>query len=241
MIETLPSFLRRSIRSRIMRPFLGAHRRQGLVEQDDVGVAGDRPRHRDRLALAAGQARHRHIDAGDVDPDLSSALRASRFMSALARNGIGACDPLAAQEQVVVDGELVDQRQVLEHGVDAALAGVVARSWARRLSPLQPHRPRVRLLEPAEDLDQRRLAGAVVSEQPQHLALAQVQVDVAQRDGGSEALGDVLDAQHVVVGRRRARRSARDGDGGIRHGPIPSAPGIRTVLNAIAIRIARPR
>ena len=63
MIETLPSSFRRAIRSRIIAALLGAHRRQRLVEQHDVGVAGDRARDRDRLALAAGQPRDRHVDA----------------------------------------------------------------------------------------------------------------------------------------------------------------------------------
>jgi hypothetical protein len=53
--------------------------------------------------------------------------------------------------------------------------------------------------ESADDLDQRRLARAVVAEQPEDLALAQVQVDVAQRRDRAEALGDVFDAQDVGV------------------------------------------
>ena len=57
---------------------------------------------------------------------------------------------------------------------------------------------RVGVVVAREDLDERRLAGAVVADQPEHLALAQVQADVAQRRDRSEALGDVLDAQHVV-------------------------------------------
>jgi hypothetical protein len=67
----------------------------------------------------------------------------------------------------------------------------------------QEHAALVGALEAAEDLHQRRLAGAVVAEQAQHLALAHVQVDVAQRDDRPEPLGDVLDAQDVVGGRLR--------------------------------------
>ena len=70
-------------------------------------------------------------------------------------------------------------------------------------SPSQEHLALVGLLEPADDLHQRRLARAVVAEQPEDLALAQVQVDVAQRGDRAEALGDVLDAQDVVGCRGR--------------------------------------
>ena len=59
-------------------------------------------------------------------------------------------------------------------------------------------RPGVGPVVAREDLHERRLAGAVVADQPEHLALAQVQADVAQRRHGAEALGQVLDAQHVV-------------------------------------------
>ena len=104
---------------------------------------------------------------------------------------------LAAQREVVVDGQFVDQGKVLVNGVDAFRACVVDAFWGVRLT-VQEHLARVLPLKAAEDLDQSRLAGPVVAEQAQHLALAQVQVDVAQGGHRPEALGDVLDAQHVV-------------------------------------------
>ena len=79
----------------------------------------------------------------------------------------------------------------------AERAGVVDALGLVRLAA-QEHLALVGLLEAADDLHQRRLAGAVVAEQPQHLALAQVQADVAQRDDRPEALGDVLHAEDVV-------------------------------------------
>ena len=63
--------------------------------------------------------------------------------------------------------------------------------------------PRVRDHGAAERLDQRRLAGAVVAEQPEYLALLQVQADVAQCGHRAEALRDVLDAQYIVGVRHR--------------------------------------
>ena len=137
---------------------------------------------------------------GMLMPMSSSARRASRFISRLLSSGSGRMDALAAQEHVVVDGQFVDQRQVLVDGVDAFRARVVDALRFIRLA-VQEHAARVLLLKAGDDLDQRRLARAVVAEQAEHLALAQVQVDVAQRRHGTEALGDVFDAQHVV-GRR---------------------------------------
>ena len=89
--------------------------------------------------------------------------------------------------------------------------------------------------KPGEDLDERRLAGAVVADQPEHLALAQVQADVAQRRDRAEALGDVLDAQHVV-GRARWLHCGRlDGV----HSGFPRTRAIR-YPSAIESRIAMP-
>ena len=48
----------------------------------------------------------------------------------------------------------------------------------------------VRLVEPVEDVHQRRLAGAVLAEQRVHLALAQVEVDAVVRDDAGEPLRD---------------------------------------------------
>ncbi len=136
-------------------------------------------------------------------PISSSAARVSRRIARLARNGSGRLDPLAAQEHVLEDRQLVDQREVLVDGVDAERARMVDAPRLVRLAA-EEQAALVGLLEAADDLHQRRLAGAVVAEQPQHLALAQVQAEVAQRDDGPEALRDVLDAQHVV--RRAAGR-----------------------------------
>ena len=62
---------------------------------------------------------------GMLMPISSSAARASRFIWRLVSSGSGLKHALAAQEQVVVDGQFVDQREVLVDGVDAFGARVV--------------------------------------------------------------------------------------------------------------------
>src|SRR6187549_3588091 len=68
----------------------------------------------------------------------------------------------------------------------------------RHLLAVDEDRARVGLLEPADDLHQRRLAGPVVADQPKHLATPEVQGDVFERAHGPEPLRDVLDADHIV-------------------------------------------
>ena len=85
---------------------------------------------------------------------------------------------LAAQEHVLHDVELVDECEVLVDAVDPEFARVIDGAQLG-LGALDEEPALIGLLEAGEDLDQRRLAGAVVPQQPEHLALAQTQVDVA--------------------------------------------------------------
>ena len=95
------------------------------------------------------------------------------------------------------DAQLVDQREVLVDGVDPLRARVAHRVQLDLLA-VEQDPALVGLVVAAQDLDQRRLAGAVVAEQPEHLALLEVQADVAQRRDRAEALGDVLAAQDLA-------------------------------------------
>src|SRR5215469_222555 len=73
-------------------------------------------------------------------------------------------DLLALEEHVVVDGELVDQRQVLVDHVYPQRPGMINRLEVHLLRSEQDL-ARVGRLEAAEDLQQRRLPRAVVTEQ----------------------------------------------------------------------------
>ena len=57
-----------------------------------------------------------------------------------------------------------------------------------------------------EDIDQRRLAGAVLAEQRLDLAGTQIEVDRIEREHAWKALGDALQAQELVS--RRAGASS---------------------------------
>ena len=59
IIETRPSSLQALDQVEDERALLGAHRRERLVEQQDVGLGVHRAGDRDRLALAAGEPRDR--------------------------------------------------------------------------------------------------------------------------------------------------------------------------------------
>ena len=109
-------------------------------------------------------------------------------------------DRLAAEIEVGRHVAHVDQGEVLKDGGDAELA--------RRLRVADPDRvaadlelAAVRLMDAAEDLDQRRLAGAVVADDRQHLAFEHVEVDVLQGADVTEALRE---SPGLQVGARRS-------------------------------------
>ena len=78
------------------------------------------------------------------------------------------------------------------------------------VSPLKKHAPRRRSELPGEEIEQRRLAGAVRADDADELALRDVEGHVVDREQPAEALGDTAS----IGQKRRAHRFA-----------LPGAPG----------------
>ena len=137
---------------------------------------------------------------------------------------------LALEEHVVGDGEARDQGEILVDGVDAERPRVVDRAQLHLLA-VDEDLAAVGLLEAGEDLDQRRLAGAVVADQPEHLALG----PGAARRRGARRPGRSASRRARRAARPASRRAAsltaasRDSGGG--------RPGRSAIIEA---RIARP-
>ena len=92
---------------------------------------------------------------------------------------------------------------------------------------IDPHVAGVGLDHAGENVHQRRLAGAVLAEQRMDLALAQVEIDAAQRLNAAEAL------DHAVHGEQRRRRFDRRGHRGLaQESRSLSAASRRTVRRA---------
>ena len=147
------------------------------------------------------------------------------------------------QLDVLEHRERRDEAEVLEHHADAVLAGVVRRPDPDDLA-VDPDLALVGVVDPVEDLHQRALAGAVLTEQRVHLAGEQIEVDVVVGDQRPEALRDAAGAQqrnpailghvgtghvvHSVLVIHRARSSCgrracgpwRTSPGRTRHAPI---------------------
>src|SRR4029453_15728849 len=200
-----------------------------LVQQQDPGVAVDGAGDRDRLALAARQLGHLVVDRRDVHAHVLEVLPGQAPHAAVAEQR--PADQLPVEEHVVVDAQLVDQGQVLVDGVDAEGPGVVD-GPEHDLLAAHEDAAGVGLVEAAEDLDQGRLAGAVVADEAEHLAPAQAQVDVAEGGDPAEPLGHVLDPEGLASGAAGARG----------HQVLPARRSLdRYTLAIIETMIAAPR
>jgi hypothetical protein len=91
---------------------------------------------------------------------------------------------------------------------------------------------RVQPVHSADAFDERRLAGAVVAEQSEHLAAPGVQVDAVQRDDRTEPLGGASHAE-----RERARRAHERAACRIRS---RSSSRCRTTSSSTAITMTTP-
>ena len=100
------------------------------------------------------------------------------------RGDVGAGEP-----EVLGDGEVRRHRRVLEHRCQPEAAGVGG-ALHRRRPAMDADRPGVGAEHAGEDLDERRLAGAVGAEQGVDLARCDRHVDGAQGDDRAERLGD---------------------------------------------------
>ena len=64
------------------------------------------------------------------------------------------------------------------------------------LAAVDPDRARVRPVDAGDDLDQRRLAGAVLAQKRMHLAGMDVEADIVQRPHAGKRLAQAFDRQH---------------------------------------------
>ena len=161
----------------------------GLVHDDEPGVVGQRAGHADDL-LARGREAADLRGGRDLAGGRGGRAAPRRRGRRAARREKPNRRLLVAEEDVLGDGQALDQVELLVDGGDAE------RPWrpaggdsGRRLAvPRDP--ALVGLVDAGEHLDQGRLAGAVLAEQAVHLAGAHVEVDAAEGPDAGEALDD---------------------------------------------------
>ena len=108
---------------------------------------------------------------------------------------------MGADPDIVEHRQVGKQRDVLEGAADADLGDPVRRA---RQDALAFHQDvaGARLIEPAEAIEERRLAGAVRSDQAEDLALVHVERHAIQRDDAAEHDADVANRKQGALSLR---------------------------------------
>ena len=146
-------------------------RRGRFVEDQDRALTSERLGDLDHLLLGARQVGH-FLRGLQGEAEATQDLFRRGVQLALAEQA--AVAHFRAQEQVLLDGQLRHQRELLEHRADAERAGMMHRTQIDRLAA-KLDGPGFRPQHASDDRDERRFAGAVLPEQHVHLAGAQVE------------------------------------------------------------------
>jgi len=171
-----------------------------LVEDEDVGAPVERLQDLDALFLADGDVADERIGI-DRQREALRELAHALYGRALVEQQVAA--RLDAEHDVLRHRHHRDQHEVLVHHPDPGPDRVAGR---RELDPLavQEQLARIGPVEPVEDVHQRRLPGAVLTEQGVHFPAPHVQADVVVRDRARELLADPAHLENEVVGHRGA-------------------------------------
>ena len=111
----------------------------------------------------------------------------------------------APEAQVLGHRQMRRQHHLLVDHRDAELEHALRATAARSLSPATTIVARIGLIGAGQDLHQRRLAGAVLADQPEHLAATDFEVDIVQRDDARKALADAAHRQDRLGNSRNLR------------------------------------
>ena len=167
-----------------------------LVEDDDLGAEVDGTGDGDDLPLTAGEAAHRTVEVGDDDPHLRELLAADPFHLLDVQEQ--ALADLVAQEEVPPHRHEWREREVLVDGGDAHQlrdAGAVEAAH----DPVELHRALGVVVQAGDDLDERGLAGTVVTQHTGDLTLADADVHPPQRVHVAIALATVHQLEDGLV------------------------------------------
>ena len=185
--------------------FRFAQRRGRLVHHDELGAHRKRAGDLDQLLLGDREVAHvRHRVA--LKPDLVGD-RAGVFGEAPPAHEQPRAR-FAADEHVLGDRHVGGEGEFLIDRDDAGALGVVRRSEGDRFA-IELDFARIGALRAGKDLEQGRLAGAVLAEQRVNLRRPDVEVSILERQHARKALADPDHPENRAIGLCRSGRKRR--------------------------------
>jgi LacI family transcriptional regulator len=190
-------------------------RRCRLVHHQDAGVERQRLRHFDHLLFGDTEQPYGRLGIDRNAKPGEQARRIGGQPSAV--DDACAAHRLPSEEDVRRRGEVGDQRELLVDGADPGELSL-PRGVERHRPAVEQDLSGIARAGTAQDLHQRRFAGAVLAEQHVHLARAQLEAHVIEGDDARVAFADAPHQQQrrlgsgLAHGRRaslwRARRAS---------------------------------
>ena len=177
--------------SKRMRSSPVRQRRGRLVQDQDAYLAHQRLANLGHLPERKGQAAH---DCPGIERDslfVEKALRLGQDAALFKKPEASA--RLAAEQQIVGDRQRFNETQVLVDDRDPRFARLRGRGEADLLTS-ELNQPLVVVMDPAQDLDQCRLAGAIPPEKRVNFAGQHLEIHVSQGRDAAETLGNAPDA-----------------------------------------------
>ena len=114
---------------------------------------------------------------------------------------------MAADHDVAADGHAAEEREILEGAADAERRHAMTR-LLQELVAVESDAAGFRLIEAAEAIEQRRLAGAVRADEAANLPAPDLEGHFVQRDDAAEADRQLADRQQRRAVRFRVGHSA---------------------------------
>lgn len=161
-----------------------------LVEQQQLGIERQRPRHRRPLDHAAGELVRQFVggigrQAGERDLQPCQLIDQPRRQRRVL---------LQRQGDVLAHAERGKQRPLLEHHAEAPAQRVeLGGGGGAGIDAEQPHAAGLRAVEQRNDAQQRALAAAAAADQPDDLAAADLQRQILVHALRAEARGDAAE------------------------------------------------
>mgnify|MGYP004539577103 CR=1 FL=1 len=176
-----------------MLHFGRCERRRRFIQNQDARLERKRLGNLDKLLF-----RHRQVADGNVQGNGDAELLHDLVGALAHRRSLHEAEPVAefARQKHVLDRVQVgDKRKLLKHDADAGIDRFVVVTEMTQLA-IDPDLAFARLENAAQDLHQRRLAGAVFSEKGMNLARLDGQIHAVQDLYLAEAFLDATQLQH---------------------------------------------
>ena len=170
-----------------------ADRRRRLVHQHDLGVGEPGAGDGHRLPLAARHAPH-HVARSGLRLEFGEQFAGALVHAAIVEQA-EAAGLFAAEEDIGGGRQIVGERQVLVDDLDALGARVLG-AVQLGIDARDPDAALARMEIAGDDLDQRRLAGAVVAHQAHTSPAFSVKRHAGQRMDGAVVLGNILELEN---------------------------------------------